>query len=120
MSNKTRVLVLEDQMLVAFGLKAALEAGGYEVVGPVAGLEEAQSVPPTTFDVAVLDINLGDDTDSTPYADNLVDAGIPFAFLSGYGSAAELHERFSEIERLRKPIGKDELIDAVKELATSL
>ena len=116
MSDKTRVLILEDQMLVAFGLKAALEAGGYEVVGPVARLDEAQLVPQTEFDVAVLDINLGDDTDSTPYADDLTAAGIPFAFLSGYGSGAALHERFSSVTRLHKPIGKDDLIAAVGQL----
>lgn len=119
MSDKTRVLVLEDQMLVAFGLKAALESGGYEVVGPVASLEEAQGVPQANFDVAVLDINLGNDTNSTPYADDLTAAGIPFAFLSGYSSAAVLDDRFLGVERPLKPIGKDELIDAVEGLAAA-
>ncbi|MEY1556860.1 response regulator [Yoonia sp. R2331] len=118
MTATPRVLLLEDQMMIAFGIKAALEKHGFEVVGPYADLKSAENgAEETPFDVAVLDINLGDGTTSEGFAQHLLERNVPFMFLSGYGSAGQLHPRFSEVIRMTKPIAEAELIEGINDLA---
>ncbi len=84
-----RVLVVEDEPVVAMYLEDLLDALGCETIGPASrladGLELAQA---GGFDVAILDINLGGER-STPIAEALRARGLPFAFASGYGTAPE-------------------------------
>lgn len=115
MAHETRVLLLEDQMLLAFDLKYTLEKSGFVVVGPFAGVPEAQAA--NDYDVALLDINLGGNKTSTPFADELLAANIPFAFLTGFNSALPLPSRFDRIKTLRKPASKKELIDTLSNLS---
>ena len=79
-----RVLVVEDELLVATVLEATLEEGGYTVVGPVGRLNLAlQAAREEDFDLALLDINLNGER-VFPVAEILAKRGIPFAFLTGY------------------------------------
>jgi len=84
-----RVLVVEDEPVVAMCLEDILEELGCVTVGPVGrlieGLALAQREP---LDAAILDINL-DGERSNRIAEALRDRGVPFAFASGYGSAPE-------------------------------
>ena len=83
--QSVRVLVVEDDALVAFDLEVLLKAAGYSVVGPVGRLEEAVAMASEgLFDVALLDIHLRGE-EVYPVADILTGRGIPFMFLSGYG-----------------------------------
>ena len=80
-----RVLVVEDEMMVSMLLEEMLGAQGCEVVGPVARLGKAIDLASTeTVDVALLDFNI-DGKQVYPVADILINRGIPFAFVSGYG-----------------------------------
>lgn len=82
-----RVLVVEDESLIASLIEDYLADVGCDTVGPfdsVAGALEA--VRSETFDAAVLDVNLVGER-SYPVADALTARGIPFLFLSGYGDA---------------------------------
>jgi CheY-like chemotaxis protein len=84
-----RVLVVEDEPVVAMCLEDILEGLGYVPVGPAARLSEglmlAEREP---LDAAILDINLAGER-STPIAEVLRDRGVPFAFASGYGVAPD-------------------------------
>ena len=84
-----RVLVVEDEPIVAMSLEDILENLGHAPVGPAArlseGLEIAEAEP---LDAAILDINLGGER-STPIAEVLRRRGIAFAFASGYNSVPE-------------------------------
>ncbi|PZW44915.1 response regulator receiver domain-containing protein [Humitalea rosea] len=80
-----RVLVVEDEALVAMLVEDALLDAGAEVLGPVRSVPEALALMAKQVpDAAVLDVNL-DGVPSTPIADALAAAGVPFIVATGYG-----------------------------------
>ncbi|TWF49501.1 response regulator [Neorhizobium alkalisoli] len=103
-----RILIVEDEMLVAMLIEDAVTDMGHEVVGPAMRLETAlETVATETFDFAILDINLAGNL-SFPVADRLVELGIPFVFASGYGSAG-LAERYHNAPVVQKPFAPQQL-----------
>jgi CheY-like chemotaxis protein len=86
-AHRSRILVVEDEPLVAMLLEDMLLDLGYEVVGPALRLEKAIEMAETlAFDAAILDVNLGDSR-SYCIAKRLGARGIPYAFATGYGSS---------------------------------
>ncbi len=82
-----RILVLDDEPMIALDIGVALEDAGAEVVGPFSSAADAlarlaTSDPDARIDGAILDIDLGDHTDD-PLAGQLVAFGIPFVFHTG-------------------------------------
>ena len=77
-----RVLVVEDNYLMATGLAAVLEQAGALVVGPAANIREALALLDPLPDCASLDVQLGKET-SFPIADELAARGVPFLFCTG-------------------------------------
>ena len=111
-----RILVLEDDFLIAMDLEELLQGLGMTVVGPATnlewGLELARS---QSLDCAVLDVNLGDGIFSTPVADVLSQRGIPFAFITGYWGGCSIPQH-DEAPRLQKPFtsaGLKQVIEAI-------
>jgi CheY-like chemotaxis protein len=97
-----RILVVEDDVVVAFDLESVLAQAGCEVIGPARSVEEAvRLMHGAQFDAAVLDINL-DGQMAYPVADALADAGIPFVWVTGY-SQASLPERHRARPFVSKP-----------------
>lgn len=98
-----RILVVEDEALVALELQSVLEADGHEVIGPAGsvarGLDLARHQAP---DLAFLDINLGCET-SLPIARELKGLRIPFVFITGYSDPAAVLEDLSGVHRIQKP-----------------
>lgn len=85
MMTGKRVLIVEDEFLVAAMLEDELIDRGATVVGPAASLAEGMRlVERGGFDLAVIDWNL-DGEHSTPIAEALSEAGIPFVISTGYG-----------------------------------
>jgi PAS domain S-box len=83
--SEGRLLIVEDETLVALELSRAMTDSGWDVIGPASTLEEAFRLlsggdPP---DAAVLDVNLHGEM-VYPLADLLESRGIPFLFCSGY------------------------------------
>lgn len=98
-----RVLVVEDEFLVALEVESALEDFGCSVVGPFAKLAKAlDAARSTPVDGAVLDINLNGEM-VYPLAEFLAAKKVPFVFITGY-TAADLPERFRPCRRLAKPL----------------
>lgn len=111
-----RVLVVEDELMVAMGLEMALVDAGYVVVGPTGRFDQAVKAAGTaSADVALLDVNLRG-TEVFPIADVLAARGIPFAFLTGYGRET-LPARFADERVLCKPFQREELLSALEALA---
>lgn len=80
-----RILVVEDETLVAMLLEDMLQELGYEVVGPATHLDDAIArARDDAIDFAVLDVNLNG-LSSDPVAEILKARGVPFAFATGYG-----------------------------------
>jgi CheY-like chemotaxis protein len=103
-----RILVVEDEALVALDIERMLRALGCRVVGPAARVCDAlRLIDGEGLDGALLDVNLGRET-IFPVADALALRGIPHIFSTGY-DAAIMPERFRGIPRLGKPFGTGEL-----------
>jgi CheY-like chemotaxis protein len=82
-----RVLVVEDELLIAYLIEDYLTDVGCDTAGPFDSVAEAlEAVRSEAFDAAVLDVNLVGER-SYAVADALAEQGIPFLFLSGYGDA---------------------------------
>lgn len=79
-----RILLVEDEPMIAFALEDMVIDLGFEVVGPAFRLADALDLAGSEqFDVAVLDVNLNEQR-SYAVADLLKDRGIPFLFATGY------------------------------------
>jgi DNA-binding LytR/AlgR family response regulator len=99
-----RILVVEDEYLIADDVCDSLIDAGVAVIGPVATVEDAKRLigQEATIDAALLDINLrGEMIFET--ADLLIARGVPFAFATGYDRGA-IPERFSDVPRIEKPL----------------
>ena len=98
-----RILVAEDDYLVALDLVDQLRSLGAEVIGPFHDVASARSILPSKRpDIAVLDVKLGADL-VYPLADMLVEAGVPFVFTTGFDASA-LPVRYASRPRMMKPI----------------
>ena len=111
-----RILVVEDEALVALQLQNDLEQHGYHVVGPARSLKHGLLLAAQErLDAAFVDISLGRDT-SAAIADQLLARDIPFVFATGYSETAMLPEHLREIPKLSKPYGTKEICDALGRL----
>lgn len=103
-----RILIVEDEMMIAMRIEDWLIDLGYAVAGPHAHLPEAiEAARRETLAAAVLDLNL----DGQPVfgvADVLAARGIPFVFATGYGAAA-LTPPWANRPSLAKPFSQHEL-----------
>ena len=98
-----RVMVVEDEALVALVLADHLTELGLSVVGPCSSVAEAKAVASKGgFEAAILDVNLGGEL-VYPVADLLSSRGIPFIFVTGYGRES-IDRRFSNAPVLEKPV----------------
>lgn len=108
-----RILVVEDDYMMAHDLAGELQAAGAEVLGPVpsigAALQLLDSRPAP--DGAILDINLGGEM-VYPLADILQDRGIRFVFATGY-EAWSIPERYRDLPRLEKPLNLHQVAEAL-------
>jgi CheY-like chemotaxis protein len=103
-----RVLVVEDEALVAMVVSDALTELGYQVVGPFSRPPDAlAAVKSGPIDAAVLDINLAG-TLVYPIAEELAARGVPFVFVTGYGLES-VDKRFAHVPVLPKPIERETL-----------
>jgi CheY-like chemotaxis protein len=122
-SSRPRVLVVEDETLLAHEAELTLSGLGYEVVGPVHSLIEALEVAAREIDeldAAVLDVNLGGNERSFPVAELLETRGIPCVFITGYDGVAALMGRDTRaIAVLTKPYATDSFIAAVQQALAS-
>ena len=99
-----RILVAEDDYMLAEDLRSDLERQGAEVVGPVPSVAEALKLVQAedNLDGAVLDVNVRGER-VFPVADVLRERGVPMVFTTGYEHWA-LPETYAEIPRCDKPV----------------
>jgi light-regulated signal transduction histidine kinase (bacteriophytochrome)/CheY-like chemotaxis protein len=111
----TRVLLVEDQLLIAMDAEGLLASAGVTAVVIAGSAAEAmQRLAEATPDVAVLDVNLGDGT-SIPVAEELRRRGVPFIFATGYGDTMMIPPEFAGVPVVRKPYAADTLVRAIAE-----
>ena len=120
LQRKLRILLIEDDEVVALYVTALLEDAGFLVVGPVGRVAEALLLidqQATTIDGAILDINLHGEF-SYSVADGLVRCGIPFLFTTGYG-AGSLDAAYSSHPRCEKPFLEQALLGALARIVVA-
>ena len=110
-----RVLLVEDELVVAMLIELALQQAGWTVLGPAVRLAPAMKAAGSdAIDAAILDLDLAGEN-TRPVADALEARGIPFLFLTGYGAdglpADKPHWR-----ALGKPFRLDALLGALSAL----
>jgi len=111
---KHRVLVVEDDFLVALTTIDVLESVGCEIVGPAARVAAAiQLVQSESLDAAVLDINISGEM-VWPVAEELQRRRIPFLFLSAYPQLSIDPNFFPTVVRLEKPLVKTHLLNHLR------
>jgi PAS domain S-box-containing protein len=103
-----RIIVIEDEPLVAMDVEAQLQSAGWNVVGMAGTLEQARAlIGSTECDAALLDVNLGGKP-VDELAAALTRRNIPFAFATGYGRSG-LPAGFREGLILNKPFSGAQL-----------
>ncbi|GGH24633.1 response regulator [Alsobacter metallidurans] len=111
--TRLRVLVVEDEFLIALHLQCELEEVGVEVVGPTATVRDAlRLVEEGSFDVATLDVALKDGP-SFPVADALQSASKPFLFVTSH-NIVELAQAYPTVVTVPKPILFSRLFAALR------
>jgi CheY-like chemotaxis protein len=108
--HRRRLLVVEDEYMIAFDLARSLEELGAEVIGPAPTVREALHLIASdtgALDGAVLDINLNGER-AYAVAEALASRQVPFVFTTGY-DAVVIPAAYAAVPRLNKPVDKAEL-----------
>jgi CheY-like chemotaxis protein len=108
-----RVLVIEDESLVAMLLETILEDMGCTVVGPESNIDDGLIAATTeaSLDAALLDVNVAG-REVFPVAEALRARGVPFVFSTGYGEAG-LPEHWRGNPTIQKPFTEGAIRDAL-------
>ena len=111
-----RILVVEDEYMIAMDLTRSLEKHGATIVGPVGSVADAMPLvtQEPELDIAILDVNLGNER-IFPVADVLQVREMPFVFATGY-EASIIPVRHADVLRLEKPIDMAALVKALLEM----
>ena len=113
-----RVLVVEDEYLVAILIEEILESAGCVVMGPMPRVPEAlDAIDHDDCDAAVLDVNLAGER-INPVADALSERNVRFLFVTGYGANA-LPSEYAARPHVCKPFRMAELIGALSSVVNS-
>jgi CheY-like chemotaxis protein len=113
-----RILVVDDEPLIAMDIATSLADDGCIVLGPASTAETAMAlIKATEIDAALLDANLaGDPVDALAVA--LTERNVPFAFVSGYGREG-LPKAFQTATLIKKPFQRAHLAEIVKQLTAA-
>lgn len=113
--NNARIMVVEDEFMLARELTFALEQAGATVIGPVPTVQRAIArLKEEAVDAAVLDIHVRGDA-VFPVADALKERAVPFVFATGYDQHPA-GNRFGGAQCLLKPIDFQRLVRVLEEM----
>ena len=108
-----RVLIVEDDFLLAMELEALVEGGGGTVIGSVSSVQQALiKLDHELPDVALLDVNLKGER-ATPVAGALQARGVPFVVITGYSNQQLTEPELRAAPRLEKPVNAGDLRHAL-------
>ena len=113
-----RILLVEDELLLAIDVEHSLDEAGAQTIGPASRLRDAVAIAAdldVQIDAAILDVDLHGQ-DVFPVADALRARGVPFLFHTGHGTKAGLNERYFGAVVCSKPILSEHLVAMVARL----
>ena len=116
MLDGKRILIVEDEALLALDLSQGLQDCGAQIVGPCYQLATALEMAGSqSVDAAILDVDLNGET-VFALADRLRQASVPFIFNTGRSDIEELTRRYRDTCVCLKPSSADSLAQAVSHL----
>ena len=111
-----RVMVVEDDLLIARELSLQLEDQGAEVIGPVVSAAGAlRLIDAKAIDAAILDAKVHGGT-ITPVAERLIERSIPFVFHTGTGPPPELQARYPTLTVFMKPSRSERVVSGLAQI----
>jgi CheY-like chemotaxis protein len=114
-AERPKVLVVEDEFIIALDLSETVKDLGYALDGPYPDREGAlHAIEGELPDCAILDVFTADG-EVYPLADRLTEAGVPIIFHSGHVSPREVRERYPQAWACAKPCSPNKLIDVLQE-----
>ncbi len=115
---KLKVLIVEDESIVAMMIEDLIVDMGHEVVGTAGRLEQAQKLAEElALDFAIVDVNLNGQH-TYPVAETLKTRGVPFVFATGYGVQG-LKDEWKQNPVLQKPFQPEDLSRALSAVASA-
>jgi DNA-binding response OmpR family regulator len=116
MTGRSRILIVEDDVLIAMELEERLGEMGYAVVGPAMTVAAAeQAIAQEKPDAALLDANVAG-VSSVALGARLAAQGVPVAFCTGYDSIKDLPPELAQAAILTKPVGEAALRQTLRQL----
>ena len=116
MLNGRRILIVEDETLIAMELMDIVEDAHGRVVGPVRSNRDAiHLIERDRIDAALLDLNLADG-DATPSAERLAAAGVPILVCTAGVLPRAMRMMWPDIPIQRKPVDPRDLVRALAAL----
>ena len=116
--SSSRILIVEDDAMLSMLLEQIILESGYEDIELAFNVPMAlEAVRTKSFDLAFLDVNLGDDT-SFPVAHALEAKGTPYYFITGYGSKYD-YEGLDDPRIIKKPYASKDIKKALSETLAS-
>lgn len=112
---KATALVVDDEYLIAVAVESCLIDMGFMVTVATTGEQALALVADNSFDVAVIDMHIGDPNATAAIARRLDERGIPFAICTG-SVPAEARERFPARPIVEKPFLDEEIKQAIRTL----
>lgn len=114
--SATRVLVLEDSLIIAMEAEDILRIVGVGVIDIASSIEQAMdAIKAAKYDFALLDVNLGEAM-SFGFARHLVDANVPFGFVSGYSDTQDFPSDLQGVPLLVKPFDETAMREFLQKL----
>lgn len=112
-----RILVVEDDGLIALDIETTLQDAGVGEVTSLATVEDAlRAVAESSFEAAVVDLHLGRSGWTYDVAARLREKGVPFVLSSG---TLEVAEGFRDVPLVMKPFSADQLVTALAKITSS-
>jgi CheY-like chemotaxis protein len=119
MTDGPRILLVEDEALIALDMEDLLVEHGFRVVGVAHRVSRAlEMIGETAFDAAVLDVSLGVET-VWPAADALLARGKPFVLLTGFGKSLDVPQPHQGAPLLAKPVERAALVACLERLTAT-
>ena len=119
MLDGKRIMIVEDEALLALDLTMVLEDVGACVAGPYHRLDRALNSDRSDVDAAILDVDLAG-LSVFPLADELKQAGVPIVFHTGRADLDELRRRYGDTPIIVKPAIPEEVTESLSRLIANL
>ena len=116
----SRVLIVEDEPIVALDLAMTVEDEGARVEGPICRLEQAMERDGLSrLDAAIVDVDIAG-REVFPLADRLTASGVPVVFHTARADLASLQARYPRAQIVRKPSAANEVAAALGQAVSRL